>query len=654
MAENGLGSRRGRTVLAGLSIAAVLGTAAFFGAQAVGQDPSPPAKALPATTVDGFAPAGSLPYGVAVNPATNTIYVADADQSVAGLSVIAAATCSAAVLSGCPSAPVTAVAGSGAQAVAVDTATNTVYVANANDNTVSVINGSACDAANTSGCGTTPPAVPVGTDPSDLAIDGATNTVYVTNTGDGTVSVINGATCDAANTSGCGATPPTVTVGNAPAGVAVNSSTDSIYVANQADDTMSVINGASCEGTNTSGCGATPATVSVGASPQAVAVNRATDTAYVANLSDNTVSVVNGGSCNGTTTSGCGATPPTVTVGNAPYGLAIDTTTDIVYVANSADDTVSVVNGANCNATTVASCVSSETVPVGQAPYGVAIGSSSTPHSVYVANDTDNTLSVLGSTAASPYRLAGKDGGVYTFGGASYLGSLPALSIHPAAPVVGLANDPAGNGYWLVGADGGVYAFGAAQYFGSMGGQHLNAPVVGMAVDPAGTGYWLVGADGGVYAFGTAPYAGSMGGQPLNAPVVGITPGPYGTGYWLVGADGGVYAFGSAPYAGSMGGQHLNAPVVGIAGGPGLAGYWLVGSDGGVYAFGSAPYLGSMGGQHLNAPIVSLATDPNGAGYWLFAADGGVFDFGGAPFSGSLPSIHVAPSAAVVAGRGGS
>ena len=49
---------------------------------------------------------------------------------------------------------------------------------------------------------------------------------------------------------------------------------------------------------------------------------------------------------------------------------------------------------------------------------------------------------------------------------------------------------------------------GAARFQGSMGGSTLAAPVTGMATDPAPGGYWLVGADGGVFSFG-APFYGS-------------------------------------------------------------------------------------------------------------------------------------------------
>lgn len=74
---------------------------------------------------------------------------------------------------------------------------------------------------------------------------------------------------------------------------------------------------------------------------------------------------------------------------------------------------------------------------------------------------------------AKGYWQAGTDGGVFAFGDAAYLGSLPGAGIVPAAPVVGMASTPDGRGYWLVGADGGVFAFGDAGYFGSAGGSGL-------------------------------------------------------------------------------------------------------------------------------------------------------------------------------------
>jgi hypothetical protein len=248
--------------------------------------------------------------------------------------------------------------------------------------------------------------------------------------------------------------------------------------------------------------------------------------------------------------------------------------------------------------------------------------------------------------ARAGYWTTASDGGVFSFGGAPFYGSMGGK--HLVAPVVGMAATSDKAGYWLVASDGGIFSFGDAGFSGSMGGQHLDAPMVGIVAAPDG-GYWTVARDGGVFSFGGAPYFGSMGGKALAAPIVGMAASPDGRGYWLVASDGGVFAFGDAQFHGSMGGQHLDAPVVAMAGAPG-GGYLLVASDGGVFAFGGAGYFGSMGGRSLARPVVDATPTSDGQGYWLVASDGGIFAFGDAPFEGSVAGEPlVAPMVAVAA-----
>ena len=230
------------------------------------------------------------------------------------------------------------------------------------------------------------------------------------------------------------------------------------------------------------------------------------------------------------------------------------------------------------------------------------------------------------------YWIVSADGGVYSFGTASFYGSMGGSNL--AAPVVGIASTPDGRGYWLVAADGGLFAFGDARYSGSMGGHPLASPVVGLASTPDGRGYWEVAADGGLFAFGDALFAGSMGGRPLARVVVGMAPTRDGRGYWEVASDGGLFAFGDAPFLGSMGATPLFRPVVSMSSTPDGRGYWLTASDGGIFAFGDASFRGSTGGDALNAPVVSMSA-PSNAGYWLAASDGGIFSFG-VPFHGSM------------------
>ena len=162
-------------------------------------------------------------------------------------------------------------------------------------------------------------------------------------------------------------------------------------------------------------------------------------------------------------------------------------------------------------------------------------------------------------------------------------------------------------GYWLVARDGGIFAYGDASFLGSTGTMKLTKPVVGMAATPSGDGYWVVASDGGIFAYGDAPYVGSTGALKLNQPVVGMAPTPSGQGYWLVAADGGVFAFGDAVDHGSLGATKLNSPIVAVAATTTGEGYWLFAADGGVFAFGDAAFHGSAGAIRLSKQVVGAA-----------------------------------------------
>ncbi len=319
---------------------------------------------------------------------------------------------------GAPGAPTVPVGGNPV-AVAVDEATHTAYIGNGNDNTVSVINTATCNARVTSGCGQVPPTITVGPGPVDDAVDQATDTVYVVGlgannpTGD-TVSVIDGATCNATVTSGCGQTPPTVTVGSGPDGVAVDQATDTIYVANANSNTVSVINGALCNGQVTSGCSQAPATVQVGGGPGVPAVDQATDTIYVPNSGSNTLSVIDGATCNALDTAGCNQSPSTLNVGPNAFAAAVDDATGTVYVtvapgAGTAATTLGyldVINGSTCNATVNSGCEQvPATIAVGSIPVGVVVDRFT--GEVYVLNQEDGTVSIVDGATCNALDTAG-------------------------------------------------------------------------------------------------------------------------------------------------------------------------------------------------------------------------------------------------------
>jgi hypothetical protein len=201
------------------------------------------------------------------------------------------------------------------------------------------------------------------------------------------------------------------------------------------------------------------------------------------------------------------------------------------------------------------------------------------------------------------------------------LGSAPVLAeaegLQPTLRVVGITARAAG-GAWMTARDGGVFSLGGAPFLGSMGAIPLNKPVVGLTGTTAGAGYWLVASDGGIFSFGDAQFYGSTGAMRLNQPVVGMAATPTGRGYWLVASDGGIFSFGDAVFQGARPRPAGSAPVVGIARSAGGAGYLVVGADGDLDAFGDAPALPDVAAASLGTgSVVGVAITPAGTGAWL-------------------------------------
>jgi YVTN family beta-propeller protein len=189
--------------------------------------------------------------------------------------------------------------------------------------------------------------VTVGTGPAGVFVDQATDTVYaatVAPNGAEAVSVIDGATCNAATTSGCGKKPPSVTLGegsvNYNVAFAIDQANGTLYVANWTGNTLSMIDTASCNATVTSGCAQTPPVVRVGRGLDGIAVNPATHTVYVANVTDDTVSVLDTATCNATASPGCSTPHPRfLRTGDSPRWVTVDQATDTIYVPNGDDGT---------------------------------------------------------------------------------------------------------------------------------------------------------------------------------------------------------------------------------------------------------------------------------------------------------------------------
>jgi YVTN family beta-propeller protein len=116
--------------------------------------------------------------------------------------------------------------------------------------------------------------------------------------------------------------------------VAVNPVTNKIYVANITGNSVTVIDGA----TNTT------ATVATGIYPIRLAVNPVTNKIYVANYNDSSVTVIDGAT----------NTTATVAAGSNPIRVAVNPVTNKIYIANYSSSSVTVIDGATNAATTVA------------------------------------------------------------------------------------------------------------------------------------------------------------------------------------------------------------------------------------------------------------------------------------------------------------
>jgi YVTN family beta-propeller protein len=143
----------------------------------------------------------------------------------------------------------------------------------------------------------------------------------------------------------------TIGAGSYPTGVGVDPATDTIYVANEGSNSVSVIDGA----TNT-----VTTTIGVGTYPLGVGVDPATHTVYATNEVSGTVSVIDGATNTVTATIG---------VGLDPVGVGVDPSTHAVYVANSHSGSVSVitppVSDADLSLATRASITTDATGPSG-------------------------------------------------------------------------------------------------------------------------------------------------------------------------------------------------------------------------------------------------------------------------------------------------
>jgi YVTN family beta-propeller protein len=306
--------------------------------------------------------------------------------------------------------------GNGAAAISLDLALNDVFVTNSENGSISVINGST----------DLPTTVAVGSNPSAIATDAATHKTYVANAGSSSVTIVDDIT----------SATTTVAVGNSPGSIGINALTNKIYVANSADGTVTSIDGAS----------GTTSAIAVGNHPIAIGVDAETNKIYVANFNDNSVTVIDGGT---------GSTS-TIAVGNGPETVAVNPVTNMIYVANSGGNTVSAINGSSGAVTSVA---------VGNGPDSIAIDP--VTNQIFVGNGSGNSLTIISGASLTTttvsvgqdptavgvntltnqiYVVNANDGTITNVDGTSGASSVVTVGISPRALVV----DPITNRIFVV------------------------------------------------------------------------------------------------------------------------------------------------------------------------------------------------------------
>src|SRR5450631_148629 len=203
--------------------------------------------------------------------------------------------CSSTVAAGNPP-PSTALL-NGARAVVLNSQTGKAYAVDAGHNAISIFDPEKNSIAS----------VPVGASPVAIAINDTTNRVYVANNGGASVTVVAGQTDTAL---------ATVSVGALPYVLAVNPATNKIYVSNTFSKPITTIDGATNSTT----------TVKAG-SADAIAIDTRRDRLYLAGYEDVNLLVLDGKA----------AVVGKVPAGIHPWGMALDETAATLYVTRSGD-----------------------------------------------------------------------------------------------------------------------------------------------------------------------------------------------------------------------------------------------------------------------------------------------------------------------------
>jgi YVTN family beta-propeller protein len=203
--------------------------------------------------------------------------------------------------------------------------------------------------------------IAVGGEPHGLTLDAGANRLYVANYADDTISIID--------TSSNSVVDTLTDAGGTPNGVAYDPINDRLYVTNRMSNTVTVIDLASRQ---------VLGTITVGDRPEGIAFNPVTADIYVANFGSNTVSIIYDT-----------AVVATLQVGSEPSQIAVNPAMNRIYVTNHGDHSASVIDG-------TARMVIGTIGGLAMAPYGIAVDPAL--NRVYVADIDGARLELIDAT----------------------------------------------------------------------------------------------------------------------------------------------------------------------------------------------------------------------------------------------------------------
>jgi YVTN family beta-propeller protein len=254
--------------------------------------------------------------------------------------------------------------------IGINSVTNTIYVASQETDKIYVIDGSTNNVISNITAG---PAV------ADIAVDnnefgGSGSLIYVTNSGNNTVSVIDGATNKDIS--------EPIEVGKFPVGVAVDPIINKVYVANVLDNTISVIDYVTY--VNHTYKGRVIDNVTVGIFPTGVATDSNSGRVYVTNSGNNAVSVID---------SNTNKLVGNIIVKLFPTSLSINTNNSKIYTAYISNNTVSVIDASSSKDIIKPNI---KDIHIDSSSYDIAINPKT--NMIYVANHDSKTVSVIDGT----------------------------------------------------------------------------------------------------------------------------------------------------------------------------------------------------------------------------------------------------------------